>query len=298
MIQKNNSFRGYLYIIQAFLAWGVLAIYWKSLKHVNAWELLANRIIWSFIILVFWLYATRKLQFKKLWNNKKHRYALLATSILIGLNWGFFIYAVNTNKIVQASLGYYITPIVNMFLGIVILKEKLTRLKITALTIVFSAVTYLTMQSGEFPFISFILAFSFGFYGLLKKTTPVETLPSLSFETAVLSPAAIIFLIYSFNNPTFSTDTYNFSTILLLMGTGIITILPLYWFTKGAKLTDLTTVGFFQYIAPTMMLFIGVIIYHEPFKTEQLIAFTSIWMAIGIYIYSLINNKNKKTANN
>ncbi len=293
MIQKNNSFRGYLYIIQAFLAWGVLAIYWKSLKHVNAWELLANRIIWSFIILVIWLYATRKLQFKKLWNNKKHRYALLATSILIGLNWGFFIYAVNTNKLVQASLGYYITPIVNMFLGIVILKEKLTRLKIIALAIVFSAVTYLTMQSGEFPFISFILAFSFGFYGLLKKTTPVETLPSLSFETAVLSPAAIIFLVYSFNNQTFSADTYNFSTVLLLMGTGIITILPLYWFTKGAKLTDLTTVGFFQYIAPTMMLFIGVIIYHEPFKTEQLIAFTAIWMAIGIYIYSLIRKNSQ-----
>ncbi|TLX75166.1 EamA family transporter RarD [Labilibacter sediminis] len=293
MANKTN-FRGYIYIFQSFLMWGVLAIYWKQLKHVGSWELLSSRIIWSFLLLIIFLSITRKSQLLKIWQNKKHRKALLSTALLIGTNWGVFIYAVNADKIVQASLGYYITPLVNMFLGITILKEKLTKIKIVALTIVATSVSYLTISAGQFPYISFILAFSFGFYGLLKKTTQVDALPSLAFETTTLLPLAAAYqgyLLINNNNSFFNNDIVTSS---LLIGTGIITILPLYWFTKGAKLIDLTSVGFFQYLAPTMMLLIGVFIYNEPFEQKEIFAFISIWTAIGLYIFSLVRDNKKK----
>lgn len=274
--------------------WGVLAIYWKSLKLVGSWELLSNRVIWSFIMLTLFLSIKKKNQIQEIWHNKKNRKALLTTALLIGTNWGVFIYAVNNDQIVQASLGYYITPLVNMFLGIVILKEKLTKIKIVALFIVVASVFYLTISAGQFPYISFILAFSFGFYGLLKKTTLVDTLPSLAFETIVLLPFAVLYQGYLFLNNNNSLITEDIRTIFLLIGTGIITILPLYWFTKGAKRIDLTSVGFFQYIAPTIMLLIGIFIYNEPFERKEVLAFITIWIAIGIYMFSLITNKRRK----
>ena len=249
-------------------------------------------------MLMIFLAIKNKMQFKSIWANKKQRYALLTTSILIGTNWGVFIYAVNSNNIVQAGLGYYITPLINMFLGIVILKEKLTKTKSIALILVTCAILFLTLSVGEFPIISFILAFSFGFYGLIKKTTRVETLPSLAFETTVLLPLAIVYQIFSWQSTPNPISSLDITSVLLLIGTGIITILPLYWFTKGAKLINLTTVGFFQYVAPTIMLLIGIFIYDESFKKNEVIAFSIIWVAISIYVYSLIKElkKSKQTS--
>lgn len=292
-MNKNPNIKGYIYTLQAFLMWGVLAIYWKLLKHIDSWDLLSHRIIWSFIIITIFLAAKNNIQLKSIWKNKKVRYALLGTSFLICINWGVFIYAVNSDKIVQAGLGYYITPLVNMFLGITILKEKITKIKSIALLLVTGAILFLTMSVGEFPYISFILAFSFGFYGLIKKTTQVETLPSLAFETTTLLPLAIGYQIYLWFNGTSGLTTIDITSALLLIGTGIITIMPLYWFTKGAKIINLTTVGFFQYVAPTIMLLIGIFIYGESFKRNEAIAFFIIWIAISIYVYSLIIEAKK-----
>ncbi|MGQ1783493.1 EamA family transporter RarD [Saccharicrinis sp. GN24d3] len=293
-MKEKQSIKGYRYVLQAFLMWGVLAIYWKSLKHIGEWELLSHRVIWSFIMLTIYLGITKKNQFKQIWRNKKNRYALLSTSILIGINWGVFIYAVNADKIVQAGLGYYITPLVNMFLGITILKEKLTKTKTLALTMVTGAILFLTLKVGEFPYISFILAFSFGFYGLVKKTIKVDNLPSLAFETTLLLPLAIAYQGFLWSNADSSLNHLDLQSIFLLIGTGIITILPLYWFTKGARKVNLTTVGFFQYVAPTIMLLIGIFVYNEPFESNHIIAFAIIWSAIAIYVYALIVEKRKK----
>ncbi len=292
-MKNKQILKGYFYVLLAFLMWGFLAIYWKQLKHINSWELLANRIIWSFVILYLFLIATKNFSLLSIWRQTKTRYALITTSILIGINWGLFIYAVNANKIVQAGLGYYITPLVNVFLGIVILKEKLTKTKLVALILVSGAILYLTISIGQFPYISFILAFSFGFYGLIKKTTSVNTLPSLAFETSILLPFALIYQILIWKDGSCSLiNNIETHSILLLIGTGLITILPLYFFTKGAKQINLTTVGFFQYLAPTIMLLIGILKYNEPFKIKEITAFSIIWVAIGIYIYSLIKDKS------
>ena len=292
-MKNKQILKGYFYVLLAFLMWGFLAIYWKQLKHINSWELLANRIIWSFVILYLFLIATKNFSLLSIWRQPKTRYALITTSILIGINWGLFIYAVNANKIVQAGLGYYITPLVNVFLGIVILKEKLTKTKLVALILVSGAILYLTISIGQFPYISFILAFSFGFYGLIKKTTSVNTLPSLAFETSILLPFALIYQILIWKDGSCSLiNNIETHSILLLIGTGLITILPLYFFTKGAKQINLTTVGFFQYLAPTIMLLIGILKYNEPFKIKEITAFSIIWVAIGIYIYSLIKDKS------
>ncbi|WP_075589844.1 EamA family transporter RarD [Labilibacter marinus] len=293
-MKGKSNIKGYIYVIQAFIMWGVLAVYWKQLKHIGDWELITHRIIWSFLMLTAFLAITKKSQIKTIWLNSKHRNALLTTAALIAVNWGVFIYAVNADKIVQAGLGYYITPLVNVFLGVVILKERLTKLKIIALALVSGAIIFLTIQLGYFPYISFVLAFSFGFYGLIKKTTKVETLPSLTFETTVLFPFALGYQVYMHMYGGMSFTSHDSISILLLIGTGIITILPLYWFTNGAKLINLTTVGFFQYLGPTIMLLIGVFVYNEPFKTNEIIAFSIIWLAIGLYIYSLVNEDKKK----
>ncbi|GAF04582.1 EamA family transporter RarD [Saccharicrinis fermentans] len=297
MKKEHQSIKGYLYVLQAFLMWGVLAIYWKLLKNIGEWELLSHRVIWSFIILTIYLTVTNNNQFNSIWKNKRNRYSLLTTSLLIGINWGVFIYAVNTDKIVQAGLGYYMTPLVNMFLGITVLKERLTKMKTLALIMVSGSILFLTLKVGEFPYISLLLAFSFGFYGLIKKTTKVDTLPSLAFETTILLPFAITYQAYLWLTNTISSSIFEFPSTLLLIGTGIITIMPLYWFTKGAKIVNLTTVGFFQYLAPTIMLLIGIFIYHEPFKLSHVVSFAIIWLAIAIYVYSLILEKKRHKMN-
>ncbi|WP_282039822.1 EamA family transporter RarD [Saccharicrinis aurantiacus] len=292
-MNKKSSLRGYLYVFQAFAMWGVLAIYWKTLKHIPSWELLSHRVIWSFIILSVITFFFQKDNILTIWKNKKDRYTLLISSVLIGINWGVFIYAVNANRIVEASLGYYITPLVNIFLGIVFLKEKLSPTKTVALVLAVTAVLFLAVQAGKPPFISLLLAFSFGIYGLIKKTTTVDTLPSLAFETTALLPIALGYQIYLFNNGSNHMLNTDIQSLLMLIGTGIITILPLYWFMKGAKKINLISVGFFQYTAPTIMLLIGIYIYDEPFNLNEALAFGIIWLAIVLYVASLVNDKPK-----
>lgn len=288
MGEENNPLKGYIYVIQAFVMWGVLAVYWKALKHIPSWELLSQRVLWAFIFLTAVIIISKKPSFFSIWKNKRDRITLITSSLLIGINWGVFIYAVNANKIIEASLGYYITPLVNILLGIVFLKEKLSPLKVIALILATSAVLFLTIDAGKFPLVSLLLAFSFGFYGLIKKTTKVDTLPSLAFETSILLPVAIGYQLLLFKNESNSMLNIDIQTFLLLVGTGVITILPLYWFTKGARRINLISVGFFQYTAPTIMLLIGIFIYKEPFEPTEGIAFTTIWLAIVIYIASLI----------
>lgn len=286
---------GYVYALQAFFAWGILPIFWKLLSHVSAVEVLAHRIFWSFVFLLLLLLWTKQKRLLDLLRQKKTRNSLIISSLLIGGNWGLFIYAVNTNQIVEASLGYYINPIVNVVLGMLVLNEKLDRLKTLALILASSAVIYLTIDYGQFPWIAIILACSFGFYGLVKKTAGIEAIPALAVETLILTPVAAIYIIYLLIDGSGALFIGNWTTDSYLMLTGVVTTLPLYWFAKGAQRIPLSAVGFMQYIGPTLMLLIGVIIYKESFKYEQAIAFGLIWFALAIYTYSMIKNTKKKS---
>ncbi|MGQ1909606.1 EamA family transporter RarD [Marinifilum sp. RC60d5] len=297
MKSSKNTSLGYIYAMQAFFAWGILPVFWKQVKHVSALEVLSHRIFWSFIFLLILLFWTKQKNTSQLLKQKQTRNSLICSSVLIGINWGLFIYAVNINQIVEASLGYYVNPIVNVLLGIVVLKEKLDKLKITALIIASIAVIYLTLDYGKFPWIAIILALSFGLYGLVKKTAGIEAIPSLSIETLLLTPLAAAFIIYKLiaGNGGFLVGSYSTNTYLML--TGIVTTLPLYWFAKGAQRIPLSAIGFMQYIGPTLMLLIGVIIYKEEFKKEQVIAFGLIWFALMLYTISMIRNTRKLKKN-
>ncbi len=289
MIRKKNKtiLLGYLFAFLSYFLWGILPIYWKLIKTVPVFELLAHRIFWSFIFLSLIMFFQKRQDVFNIFKNKKLLKGLFLASLLIGTNWFVFIFAVNSNRILEASLGYYINPLISVLLAVFVLKERLTLLQLVALIFAFSGVLYLTINFGKLPIISLILAFSFALYGLTKKKLNIESLPALTIETLVLAPLTfgyIIFLFISQNN-TFLNNSFRIDSLLIF--SGVVTALPLYLFGKGVQRIPLKSVGFLQYIAPTFMLIIGTLIYHETFSRVHLISFIFIWIALILYTISL-----------
>jgi len=294
MTKENPDLaKGYLYTAQAFVSWGLLPIYWKLLDHMPALEILSHRIFWSLIFVLLFLIWKGQLNLTPVFKNKRALFTLFTTGILVGSNWGVYIYAVNTGHIVEASLGYYITPLVNVALGMLFLQERLNKLQFLALFLAVCAVAYLTIDYGRFPWISIYLAFSFGLYGLLKKKSGVEAMPALAIETLVLTPFALAYIIWQMINGAGHLFVESRLTDSLLILAGVVTTMPLYWFGLGAKRIPLTSVGFIQYIAPTIMLLIGIFKYKESFPAEKQIAFAFIWLALAFYTYSIIKKFRK-----
>lgn len=294
---------GIIYAALSYFIWGLIPIYWKFVQHVSAGEILAHRVLWSFVFMIILLLLINKwrgfLSFvKEIAYQPKKLAALLTASILVSINWGIFIWAVNSGHILQTSLGYYINPLVSVLLGVVVLKEKLSGAQILSFTLAGIGVLILTLHYGEVPWVALSLAVSFGLYGLAKKMIKVDAEIGLTLETMMVTPLAIIFMIYLLftSKPLFFESA---STSLLLMGGGIATALPLLFFAKGAQKVPLSMMGILQYIAPTMTLLIGVFMYHEPFTKIHLLSFIFIWSALLIYaashpIQSKLNNRNKK----
>ena len=285
---------GYIYTFLAFFCWGLLPIYWKLLNHMPAEEILSHRIFWSLIFVLVFLAWKKQLKLAYIFRNKKALGTLMITGLLVGSNWGIYIYAVNINHIIEASLGYYITPLINVALGILFLKERLNKIQLLALILAAGAVTYLTVDYGQFPWISIYLAVSFGLYGLLKKMSGVEAMPSLAIETLVLTPFALAYIIWGMVSGRGHLFTESIQTDFLLIMAGVVTTLPLYWFGLGAKRISLTSVGFMQYVAPTIMLLLGIFMYREGFPKEKQVAFSAIWVALALYTYSIIKNYKKR----
>jgi chloramphenicol-sensitive protein RarD len=279
---------GIFYTTLAFFTWGVLPLYWKALGSIPAFEILAHRILWSFVFITIVLTVRRNTRVRELLKDIKSRNSLVITSALIGLNWLTYVYAVNSEHIVEASMGYYINPLVSVFLGIVILKERLNLMQIFSFVLACGGVLYLTLDYGRFPWIAVVLACAFGFYGLFKKTSNLESLPSLMIETMFLAPLALGIIIYQAPISGGAIFSMSIKTDLLLIFAGVITTLPLYWFAQGAKRIPLSSVGFLQYIAPTLMLCIGVFLYDEIFTRAHLISFGLIWIALVLYSLTLV----------
>lgn len=294
---------GIIYAALSYFIWGLIPIYWKFVQHVSAGEILAHRVLWSFVFMVILLLVIQKwrgfLSFvKEIAYQPKKLAALLTASLLVSINWGIFIWAVNSGHILQTSLGYYINPLVSVLLGVVVLKEKLSGAQILSFTLAGIGVLILTLHYGEVPWVALSLAVSFGLYGLAKKMIKVDAEIGLTLETMMVTPLAIIFMVYLLitSKPLFFESA---STSLLLMGGGIATALPLLFFAKGAQKVPLSMMGILQYIAPTMTLLIGVFMYHEPFTKIHLLSFIFIWSALLIYAAShpiqvKLNNRNKK----
>ena len=279
-----KEFSGLLYSATAFLIWGISPIYWKALKSVPALEIILHRVVWSFLFLILLiLIRNRWYEFWEILKTWKTLAIMTATSLLVSCNWLVYIWAVNNGFLLQASLGYYINPLVNVLLGFVFLKERLRPYQWVAVMLAGTGVLVLTIFYGQFPWIALTLAGSFGLYGLIRKVSPVGSLVGLTIETLLLTIPSVIWLIYLDSNGSGSFLHARIQITFLLMGASIVTALPLLLFNLGARRITLATLGFMQYIAPSCMFVMAVFIFNEPFIKTQFISFIMIWTALGIY---------------
>ncbi len=279
----SSKRRGALYAIGAYLMWGVLPVYWKLLQGVPAPQILAHRVVWSFGFLLVLILIRR--EFRALWDsvNLRHVGAHAIAAIVLWINWLVYIWAVNAGRIVEASLGYFINPLVSVVLGVIFFGERLSPMKWLAVTMAALGVGYLTWQLRALPWVALVLAGTFALYGLLKKKAPLRALHGLAFETGVLWFPAAIYLGLLELHGYGEVGRVGPWTLGLLLFTGVVTGLPLLLFAAAAQRINLSTIGILQYIAPSCQLFIGVAVYHEPFDQARWLGFAFIWMALAIY---------------
>ena len=295
----NNTQKSLVAILICYFSWGLFPIYFKLLKSIGAYEVLAMRILCSFIfmILVVGIAKNKKTIFeeiKKIWDNKKSFLLLVLASFLITGNWLTYIIAVNTNHVLEASFGYYLNPIVTIILAVVFLKEKLTRTQTIACLFVGGSLLYLFISLGSLPWVSIMLAFTFGLYSLCKKKIILSPKASLLIETAIVSPIAIIYMGYLASNNSITFHTFGTDTLIYLLLSGIVTAVPLMLFAKGATDIPLYLLGILQYLPPTMQFFIGIFVYGEELSVQKLISFSIIWVAVAVFCYSAILSMKKQ----
>ena len=275
--------KGIWYGIGAYAMWGFFPIYWKLLQHVPAVELLGHRIAWSFIFLIIIILISKQWnEFRSLINAKTFRIYLIA-SLLIGVNWLLYVWAVNAGHIVETSLGYFINPLLSVLMGVIILREKLRITQWIPIVIAFIGVIYLTITFGRLPWIALGLAFSFGFYGLTKKLAPLSSVFGLTLETGILLIPALFYLSFRQADSTGAFLHTGLTADLLMIGAGVVTSIPLLMFASAAKQIPLTMIGVLQYLAPTIQFLIGVFVYKEDFDTTRLIGFSIVWLALIIF---------------
>lgn len=280
----NGINKGIWYAVAAYGLWGFLPVFWKNLQSVPAIEILAHRMAWSLVFLTIILASQRRWQWvRHVVGNRSILFTFLVSACVLSVNWFIYIWAVNSGHIVETSLGYFINPLVNVLLGVLFLRERLRPWQWTAVGAAAAGVLYLTITYGSLPWIALILAFSFGSYGLLRKTAALEALEGLSLETALLFLPAVAFLLYRELTGSGSFGHAATSTNLLLALSGVATALPLLWFAVAARRITLTTLGLVQYMAPTIQFLLGVFVYHEPFSLNSLVGFSLIWLALLIY---------------
>lgn len=282
--------------VLAFGLWGLFPIYWRRLQEVPAPEILAYRIVGSLIFVAFLLIVLRKWNWIKELSFKQFSYYGL-TSIFITINWLVYIWAVNNNQVVEASLGYYINPLVNVVLGTIFLHEKLRQKQKIAIFIALIGVAFLTYKYGKLPWVSLILALSFSIYGLLKKKAKLGGIESFSLETFILSFPALAFILFLMQRGQSSWGNISLETNLLLLGAGVATGLPLVLYNLAAKKLMLTTLGMLQYISPTLQLLIGLLVFREAFPMDKLLGFIIIWIALIVYTFELIHHNNQQKLN-
>lgn len=289
----SNYRLGIFYGLGAYLLWGVLPIYWKLLQHVEAMEILASRFLWSAVFVFLLLLATGKLNIfmqetKVIFSTKKTACCMVLAAIMISFNWGIFIWAVEAGRIVETSMGYYISPLMNVLFGVVFLRERLAKLQIAAVSCAAVGIGVIIVHNGGLPWVALTLPLTFAFYGLLKKIIVAQPMTSILLETLLISPLAAGYLYYLSINEGIVYQSCDMSTLLLLAGAGAVTATPMLLFTACARKLPLNIVGFLQYISPSISLMIGVLIYGEPFTGTTATAFGCIWAGLALFIWSQI----------
>lgn len=275
--------RGIAYAAAAYLLWGVFPIYFKALQHVAPLEILGHRIVWSLAVCAALLLALRRLQWLADLRRQPRVLAwFAASSVLVAANWFVYIWAVNAGRVVDASLGYFINPLVNVLIGAAFLHERLRRAQWLAVAIAAAGVAWLTWQAGAVPWIGLVLALTFGLYGLLRKTAALGAIEGLSLETLLLTPVAAAYLLWLAHGGASGFVDGDATTRLLLLAAGPVTAVPLLLFAAGARRIPFSTLGLLQYLGPSLQLLIGVWLYHEPFA-ERAPGYVLIWIALAIF---------------
>lgn len=275
---------GLAFGLGAYGLWGVIPFYFKALRHLPPLEVLAHRVVWSFLLLACLLAATRSWRdFSRTLGAWPVMSRLLASAALIAVNWFTYIWAVTNNRVLEASLGYFITPLVNVLLGALFLGERLRRLQLVSLMLAGVGVAVLASQGNGFPVIAVTLAISFAFYGLMRKTAAVDAAMGLFVETLLLAPLAMAMLgVLQWRGTAEAPAAGGLSWILLVLG-GPVTTTPLLFFAGAARRLSMSTLGFLQYLAPSLQFLLAVVVFHEPFSRVKLFSFAFIWAAVAIY---------------
>ena len=275
---------GGLSALAAFGMWGFIPVYIKAVAHVPAPELLAHRTVWSVLLLLVLIALGRRWRALRAGLAERRVWLLLAVSTsLLALNWLVFIWAINDGRVLETSLGYYINPLLNVLLGVLVLRERLNPWQGLAVALATLGVLNLTLQLGSFPWVSLALAASFGIYGLIRKTIRLNSIEGLFVETVLVAPLGLAYLIYLGATGTGALGAHDRTTDILLLFSGVVTALPLMAFASAARRLQYTTVGFFQYIAPTGHFLLAVFVYDEAFTAAHLVTFGLIWTALAIF---------------
>ena len=293
-MQNDQSKQGILLALAAYGSWGVAPMYFKLLSEFPSMDILMHRIVWSvFTLLIIILLTKHWGRVRSALTSKRVVLTLLLCGFLLAGNWLLFIWSVNHDHLLDASLGYYINPLLNVFLGRMFLGERLRPLQKVAVGSAILGVTLLIISYGKFPWIALVLAFSFGIYGLLRKKIPVESAPGLLIESTMLLPFALGYWLM-FASPSSDMVSNDWQINLILISAGIVTSFPLICFNAAAKRIKYSTLGFFQYIAPSMMFAMAVLMYGEPLDSARLMTFAFVWFGLGIFTWDSIRHFRKE----
>lgn len=291
MIQIN---KGYLQAFLAYLSWGVFPIYYKWLSKIPPLEVLAQRIIWSFLFCLLALAARKQLKaFWQFFINSNQKLLYLGSSVCIGLNWYIYVYAITNNQILQGSLGYFINPIFNVLLGVIFYKEKLSLTDKIAISLITIGVLVQSFGLDGFPYLALLLATTFAFYGLLRKKMQAGSLMSMTMETSLLMPLSFVYVFIIIGNGTAVVPEVSTSLQIGVFISGAITLIPLLLFSAAAKVLPLSHLGFIQVLSPSIQFLSGYFIYQEPLGTMKLVSFVIIWTACAIFLSGKLKRKGR-----
>jgi len=285
--------KGILLALSGYLMWGCFPIYWALLNHVNPSEVLIHRMLWSVPVLFFLVYSkpSWRLNFKESLSSRKELLFLLITAILITINWGGYILAVNLGRVVEASMGYFLSPVINMIGGYVFFHERISKLKQLAVLFATVGALFYFFSGDSFPWLGFLVGFTFSAYGIARKAMSSSAVPGLYIETLILLPFFLVFSIWFYSNFDIAFLNVDISTDILLFLAGAVTVVPLALFNAGAKLLPMTTVGILFLITPILQFLVGYYLQNEAVNSNQLIGFVGVWIGLIMYSYGLIKDK-------
>ncbi len=291
---NDNSRAGLIYGVAAYLCWGFFPLYWPLLEPASAYEVLAHRIVWTFVFCLGLLTITRKwAAFRAIVRQRRLMVPLALASVVITLNWGGFIWGVTNGHVIETSLGYFINPLMTVLLGVFVLGENLRRLQWVAVALGIVAVVVLTVDYGRPPWIALLVAGSFATYGFLKKRANLGTVEALSVETTILTPFALAYLVFLGVQGTLTFGHHGPLNTALLIGTGVVTAIPLLLFGAAATRLTLTTIGILQYLGPILQFVFGLTIFDEDMSTARWIGFVIVWAALVIFTYDALHTRRR-----